>query len=154
MENIKHPFNYENKELCALCKGSCCKTLPGQYSPEDFKEPITYELVKRLLLEGKHAIDWFEGDGIEIYYLRPKTINGGMIDPSWGGVCINLTEEGCSLTEEVRPLQCRMLKPRGTIKHRTCNTAKEFGKEAMAKRWSSSQSILSQLVIELKDYGE
>lgn len=147
---MQHPFNYENKELCSLCKGSCCKTLPGQYAPEDLKETITYDLVKKLLYEGKHSIDWLEGDE-EIYYLRPATINGGMIDPSWGGRCVNLTDDGCSLTEDVRPLQCRMLKPQGTVNHKTCNAAKEFNKEAMAKRWLNYQNILLDLVKELKD---
>lgn len=144
-----HPHNYENKSLCALCKGSCCKALPGQYAPSDFKEPITYEFAKGLLLGGKHAIDWFEDDN-DILYLRPRTIHGGMIDPSWGGRCIHHDlETGCELTDDVRPLQCRMLKPGGVIGSLKCTSPSEFNKENMAKMWLEHQTILKELRREL-----
>lgn len=140
-----HPFNYSNPSLCTLCRGKCCKQMPGQYSPDDFKEPITYEFLKGLLEAGSHSIDWHEDP--EIYYIRPRSINGEKIDPSYGGQCINLTDTGCSLPEEVRPLQCRMLEPKGKIGSLNCKSPKGFGKLEMASLWNEHQGIL----IKLKD---
>ncbi len=146
-----HPNNYLNKDLCIACGGACCKKLPGQYAPSDFKEKLSYDSLKELLLSGDFSIDWYEGS-TDIFYLRPRTTNGGMIDASWGGTCIHWSKEiGCELSDKGRPLQCRMLKPGGTISHFKCSAPPdEFSKLNMAKMWLDYQPILLQLVNELK----
>lgn len=122
MTQTKGHFNYE---LCAACKGKCCTKTPGLYLPEDFKEELTPEFIVKLLDTGKISIDYYIGDPKEDiytsiamddfadrYYLRPRITDGPAINGSSLGTCINWTKEkGCSLTEDERPYQCRMLKP-------------------------------------------
>ena len=70
-------MKYENKEMCAICKGKCCKNMPGQYIPEDlFDHEMTKEELKQFILDRKDiAIDCWDGDEdsdrVDLYYLRP-----------------------------------------------------------------------------------
>lgn len=70
-------MNNENKEMCAKCKGQCCKNMPGQYIPEDlFDHEMTKDELKQFILDRKNiAIDCWDGDKDsdykDYYYLRP-----------------------------------------------------------------------------------
>jgi len=111
---------FVNKEICSACGGKCCKDIPGCYYPEDFNMENGYSKLKEALKTGKIAIDWWEGDPREGkdeytrgYFVRPATkwMEGVLYDPSWGGECIFLTNSGCQLEEDKRPLNCRKLEP-------------------------------------------
>lgn len=113
---------YEPTSECVTCKGDCCKRMPGCVFPEDCGPDIE-ATVRGMLDSGKYIIDYWEGsfypddpEGFVSYYIRPRTVierdKDWIISGSWGGRCIMLTDTGCELPFDKRPLNCRMLKPR------------------------------------------
>lgn len=148
---------YFNFKMCSACGGACCKRHAGSYAPEDIKEPITAELISELLRGGKHAIDWWEGDVLDrgnndrnSFYLRPRHKGEKAVVGSWGGVCINWTEQGCSLSEEEKPFQCKHLIPDYNFetKQANCDTddADKTSKKQMIIRWLPYQEQLSEAI--------
>ena len=137
----------ENKKICSLCKGMCCKKMGCHYSPQDFKE-ISFDLLKIEIDKGHISIDWWEGnpfdeldDSIErVYFLRVRNVKSKIIDPSWGGVCSLLTENGCSLEYKDRPKGGRELIPN---EKRDCIL--NYNKQDCAKEWYKYDEILTQL---------
>ena len=118
--------NYENRKLCSKCGGKCCKHMPGFAEPFDFGAPNT-DKMKRLLFarlsSRKWSLDWYIGDSKKggqmgrVLMPRPSrevTIGkfGGLFDGAWlGGRCALLTDNGCTLPHDERPVDCRMLEP-------------------------------------------
>lgn len=111
---------YENKEICSKCGGSCCKTFPGCYYPEDFGLPGDFSKLDAVLESDRVAIDWWEGDPREdkdeferVYFIRPaiKHARGSLYDQSVGE-CVFLTKTGCELSGDERPTVCRNLEPK------------------------------------------
>ena len=105
----------ENKEICSKCKGKCCKTMGCHYSPKDFEE-ISFEYLMSQIDKGYISIDWWEGNPFKddrnihrAFFLRVRNVESPIVDPSWGGVCILLTEDGCPLSFEERPKGARLL---------------------------------------------
>lgn len=140
----------ENKQLCKECGGRCCKRMGCHYSPDDFEE-ITYESLKKEIEKGFISIDWWEGNPFEenkdddigrAYYLRIRNKDGEIVDPSWGGECILLTDDGCLLSYEERPKGARMLEPDeyGCISY--------YNKQQAARDWYKYNDILSKLAEE------
>ena len=84
-------------------------------SPDDIRGEINFENLKKLLDTGKYSIDWWEGyesekyGCINGYFIRMRNENSPIVDPSWGGTCVLLTDKGCPLTFEERPKGGRML---------------------------------------------
>ena len=122
--------------ICAKC-GQCCKKMPCHIAPIDVfgdDEP-TIEKFVEFVANPKIAIDWWEGDPrydlygydyknpIEYepfitrgYYLRPAVAGiERKFDASWGGACCFLTETGCALDWEHRPLGGKTLVPPKTL---------------------------------------
>lgn len=135
----------ENKELCKQCGGRCCKTCGCHYSPEDFKD-LTFEGLKREIDKGFISIDWWEGNPFEddrnIFrglFLRIRNINSPIVDASWGGRCILLTDTGCPVSYEERPKGARLLIP----SEEGCRL--EYDKRDCAKDWYKYRDILSKL---------
>ena len=113
-KQLEIKVNNENKSLCSSCGGNCCKHMPGIVHPDEVVS------INDLLDTGKYAIDWWEGDPREdrddvgqSYYIRPKTKGSEehLLDGSWGGECVFLTNKGCELSFNERPYDCRMLEP-------------------------------------------
>ena len=113
----------ENKQICSKCGGSCCKQMPGSCYPSDFGLPGNLDKLRKAINSGNYCIDWWEGDPREnkteyedrnCYYVRPATKDkvGVKYDPSWGGECVFLTEDGCELDADERPLNCKKLEPK------------------------------------------
>ncbi len=95
---------YFNKEMCARCKGACCKEMGCVYLPSDF-ESLEFDYLKGLLDQGKISISgqpfngFYGDDWSYLLYLRARNVNSPIVDLfSKGGPCINLTDEGCSIT--------------------------------------------------------
>lgn len=146
---------YQNSELCKECGGQCCKFFPGAYFPGDYGFEV--ENLKENLLKafrsGKVAVDLCEGDPRGwpqecpdavpyTYYIRPKRrVHRSLIDYILAGdsACIHLTERGCELPFEQRPLNCRMLEPRP--RHLGC-TAHGYHKEKAAQAWFPYEKII------------
>lgn len=151
LSEIKLPIlsGHYDYDTCKKCGGDCCKIVAGLYSPKDFKEPITAELILSLLKGGKIGIDWWEGD-IEEYYLRPRHKNEPAIKGSWGGECINFSQEnGCSLSENERPYQCRMVKPSPTkFGGNGCDTLKQDKAEkyGLVTKWQKYSNEINEAI--------
>ena len=143
---------YEKKELCAACGGKCCKGMPGSAFPSDFGELLLDALVEKFQ-SGLWVIDWWEGDPrgkgyrmAQSYFVRPA-IKGAnaLFHPSWGGECIFLSEDGCTLPSDERPLGCKRLEPGG---HSPCmyhgdGTGKNAKHEG-ALAWLKHQLVILQ----------
>ncbi len=131
--------------FCATC-GQCCKRMPGQFFPADLgPDQASREAKARdLLATGDYSIDWWEGDP-DIYFLRPATVaaRGEIFDPSWGGRCVLLGEDGCTLAREDRPTVCKALKPSAT------GSCDGIGKSEVANAWESDTGWLYRLGIEM-----
>jgi len=132
---------FEATEACAKCKGLCCKTMGCHYSPRDFKD-LSFEGLKSEIEKGKISIDWWENDEPE-FFLRARNNNAPIIDPSWGGVCVNLTPAGCSLSWEERPLGGKALRPNPDMK-KDCDYT-TYDKENCKNEWLEYSDILWKL---------
>jgi hypothetical protein len=135
--------------ICAACEGLCCKGNSCLASPSDFGN--TSEEVKKNLKEalqsGLWIVDWWENDCPGIpkkatgYFVRPRGIRDDpdkIFYPSWGGTCLFLMEDGCSLPDEARPLGGRTVEPKpGGIDHciQHANAKKYNEKPTFAKMW-------------------
>ena len=144
-------IKYENKELCKKCGGECCKTMGCHLSPEDIKEKITFEALEKMIETGIYSIDWWEGyetpDGQEVngYFLRMRNVHSNIVDPSWGGRCIMLAEDGCELKYEDRPRGGRLLIP-----NEEGGCVSQYNKKQCADDWFKYYDILSDLVNRLR----
>ena len=134
----------ENKELCSACEGICCKNMGCHYSPDDFSD-LSFEGLKKEIDKGYISIDWwdyleFEGKEYERgYFLRVRNEYAPIVDPSWEGVCILLTEDGCPLSFEERPKGARLLIP-------SVNKCKSlYTKEDSCIDWIKYHDILEKL---------
>lgn len=140
---------YENTEICKNCAGKCCKSMGCHMSPEDIKGEITYDNLKGLIDAGNISIDWWYGNPLDdnddcrdkAFYLRMRNKKAPIVDESWGGECILLTENGCSLEYNDRPKGARLLIPK---ENNCCED--NYPKKQSAIDWIPYRDILSKLV--------
>lgn len=148
--------------MCSLCGGKCCTNTAGSYIPEDFKKEITTDFIVSLLLTGKFAIDWWEGDArykitdwenenhlSRTCYLRPRHVREDAVKGSWGGVCVNWSQEkGCSLEKSDRPYGCNKLIPNliGDDPNCTYDKKDKASKQDIAVRWIPYQKVLEEAI--------
>lgn len=142
--------NNESVEACKKCGGRCCKRNPGICHPRDFED--NWENMVKAIECGKYTIDSWDDDwgDNDIYYIRP-TIKGRVGEVphySYGGECIFLTNKGCELKFENRPLGCRMLKVRVEGDKIKCD--QEWKNYDYAMQWISYQVKLREYI---KQYG-
>lgn len=126
-------------EACAKCKGACCKRMGCHYSPRDFSD-LSFEGLKAKIEKGNISIDWWESYEPE-FYLRARHIGAPVVDPSWGGVCVNLTDKGCALSWDERPLGGKALKPQADGK---CYYT-SYSKEDCKNEWLQYAEVLERL---------
>lgn len=131
---------YLPEPWCKECGGRCCKNMGCHYSPDDFKDK-SFEALKSEIEKGKISIDWWAADEPE-YYLRARHVDAPIVDGSWGGICINLTENGCSLSFEDRPLGGKALKP-----VRSFGCPNFYTKEMCKNDWKPYAETLKKLVL-------
>ena len=142
--------NNENFNICSLCKGQCCKRMPGIVHPEQLQQPITKELLLKLYEEG-YQFDYWEGDefgGKVGYFLRPQTIKskGVLVDPSWGGTCVFLTEQGCSKTFEERPYMCQQLEPQEDFNCGPKDKENTLNKYDYVLAWLQYNNLIEEII--------
>ena len=154
----------ENKKLCSICRGQCCKHGGCELSPSDFKEGVTYETIKARIERGLISIDWWEGNVFEdiedspyrseninrCLFLRMRHKGASVVDPSFGGECVALTEKGCSLPYDERPKGGRELIPDIEIKkdYLKLNCHSDWSKKDSAIEWFEYREILHRLLTE------
>lgn len=142
----------EKASLCRQCKGQCCKAYPGAAWPLDFGHDVEAGLVEALA-SGNWEIDWWEGylDGVSCpYFVRPavkiddrnfdKRLRRGL----WTGECIFLGPQGCSLSWEKRPTQCKALKPGKVDGEFSCDYVGAYEKEDCARAWIPYQETIER----------
>lgn len=132
--------NNENFAICSSCGGVCCKRAAGIYHPEQVKDIL--ENIDTFDGFGKtHQIDCWSGNP-DIFWLRPVHTNsvGKIRDDSWGGQCVNLTDNGCTLSFDERPLQCQKLE---VDTNRNCSVG--MSKKDMEELWQPYQHYFNKL---------
>lgn len=134
----------ENRIMCSKCGGQCCKNMGCHVSPTDLKE-ITLESIVAMMDETNCiSLDWYEGDPEDrsnndpFYFLRIKNDGASMIDPSWGGRCCLLTDDGCPILFQYRPKGGRALQP-----GKNCTDG--YSKAQCAIDWKPYQEILDEV---------
>ena len=138
---------YPPTEMCAECGGYCCKHMGCHYSPADFSD-LSFEALKSQIEKGRISIDWWVSGGTREYYLRARHVGEPVVKGSWGGRCVNLTDTGCSLSWEERPLGGKALKPQDRLGG-GCTTS--YSKEQCKDDWKPYTVVLEELV---KYFGE
>lgn len=136
---------YKANSYCKSCKGECCKHMACHYAPSDFGTPadITFYKLKEEIEKGCISIDWWEGpNGKEEYYLRARHVNAPIVDPSWGGRCVHLTDTGCGLSWEKRPMGGKTLRPRRSYDD---NCEQTYSKYQCKQEWSLYADVLADL---------
>lgn len=156
--------NNENKTTCSSCGGACCKNGAGGWFPEDLPQPITKDLIVDMIKNRGYCLDYWEGnptrdskyDGVMAYYLRPQHINalGRYVDPSWGAQCSFLTNNGCKLSFNDRPTQCKALIPNPEYSTKGCSWAEKYSKKNICIAWLPYNSILEEARMELYNLEE
>ena len=159
---MNKPKTNQDSRLCAECGGDCCKESAGIYWPEQIA--MTVENIVVLAKGDQYAIDWWDGDPRPygnrnaVYFVRPAHTNaiGEPLDPSYGGVCVHLTENGCRLRPNERPIQCLKLIPIPLDERKTHDGCrfeeKEYdGKRGAALAWLPYQEIMDTAVTKLED---
>jgi hypothetical protein len=146
-------------DICKQCKGVCCTTYAGIYSPDDFTNPeyFTPEYFLQKLLSGKFTIDSDDTDilgiaaesryGYKVYSVRPRHMDEPAIQNyTYFGICVNWSyDSGCSLEEEKRPYMCRMLIPlKDGGEYCSHDPADKADKISILKKWLPHQDILKQ----------
>lgn len=132
-------------EACGVCRGRCCRTMGCSLSPEDMRRALadneeSVECVEELLKRGDFAIDSFQIKGQTFYYLRMRHKCFTFIGIDAMGECVMLTDSGCALAFENRPMGGRMLEGKtngGCIQHYT--------QEMMVADWKPYQELLGTI---------
>ena len=139
-------INNENHDICKECGGKCCKHMGGFLHPNDI-EVFDESHIREMLDSGRYSIDWVEPYGDipiidDVYFLRFRHVGASIVDPSFGGRCVMLTDEGCSLPFEERAYGCKVLTPHSEHK---CDDA--YYKKQVAEDWDKPeyQELLSKL---------
>ena len=143
---------YINKDLCAKCKGSCCKVSGCMYMPSDFKK-MKYLTIKKELSKGNISIDAFPVKNLSfnkdawtlILFLRARNKDKDVVDLfTSGGPCKMLGENGCFYDEDERPSCGLMVKP--TFVNGPC--PKTFDDDEFMRSWLKHQSLLELFIKE------
>ena len=169
---------FDKPEICGKCGGSCCKHKPGYFFPEDIKGPCVKKTITEMLRSKKVILDWCPPNKpdwdnprspeemMDVYVLSPNVIScdhssplhrNTVFVPLWSGQCIFLTDQGCQLPSDERPLQCKLLEPvegfpKGCIVHRKDDTTKYD----CAKAWAPYNDALKEIgdLVEAELYGK
>lgn len=136
---------YIDYEMCKKCGGVCCKQNGCVYAPSDF-ESMKYSYLKNIINQGKISISgqpvpFLDSAWTFIPYLRARNFGAPIVDLfSKGGPCINLTDVGCTLSENTRPAFGLLVEPTqigGPCEKRENNLAED---------WLYYSDVLSQLI--------
>ena len=98
-----------------------------------------------------YQFDYWEGDefgGKVGYFLRPQTIKskGVLVDPSWGGTCVFLTEQGCSKTFEERPYMCQQLEPQEDFNCGPKDKENTLNKYDYVLAWLQYNNLIEEII--------
>ena len=132
---------YQATKMCAVCKGKCCRLVACHYSPRDFHD-LSFEGLKTEIEKGRISIDWWENGYKDEYFLRARHVGEPIVCGSWGGTCVNLTDSGCSLSWDERPLGGKALKPKANLFGECVSS---YSKEDCKNEWLAYADVLDRL---------
>ena len=131
--------------MCKKCGGACCKQNGCVYAPNDF-ESMKYPYLKSLLDQGKISISgqpvpFLGSSWTFVPYLRARNFGAPIVDLfTNGGSCINLTDVGCTLSEDTRPAFGLLVEPT-----KIGGPCEKRGKN-LGDDWLYYSDVLSQLI--------
>lgn len=150
----------EDKPVCASCKGSCCKLSPKAFSTRQIQEDFGFGSMENGL-KNILGLDWIvfdswigdtepSGEYDQIYFPRAKQkYDSGKFSESTGGRCDMLTDTGCILSMQQRPIECQTLIPRivgvendGKPITKCVN---QVDKEGLIRKWREFQPYIIHL---------
>ena len=117
---------YKDEIMCAKCKGACCKTMGCIYDSDQFRYEGNFfkgrffetDKLKKILKEEKISIagqpmTGFLGDEWTfVLYLKAMDEGADVIDIlGKGGPCVQLTDKGCKLPWDKRPMFGKTVEP-------------------------------------------
>lgn len=157
-KNYDDPANL-NEELCARCKGHCCKRCGCHFSPYDFEE-ISYEYLMNEIKKGYISIDYVDREVLKedrgVYIMRIRNKNAKIVD--FGDKrtrCILLGENGCMLSYEKRPSGGRLLIPRtyfeAEVDQEVLGCYSKYSIEDCCQEWKRYQEVLVKLLRYFRD---
>jgi len=142
-----------NNEVCASCKGVCCKMCGCHFSPDDFTD-LSFNGLKNELDLGHISIDVVFGEQFYLdrnnLILRMRNKDRNVYDPITSRrdtECSLLTETGCLLPYEERPSGGRLLVPNLTHNCRT-----NYGISDCSKEWGYFQKVLTELSAHYREF--
>ena len=137
--------------ICAACGGECCRRMAGACSPADiarlFPAADLRSSVLLALRSGRYAVDWWEAEPL-IPFVRAavKGHEGRLHHPAWAGEC-TFFNGGCELSDDDRPHQCRILRPR---ENGECEMPPGYeSKLAYAEMWGATGIDLMEIGLDL-----
>lgn len=146
----------EDDQVCKECGGICCNAAPCHWSPEDI-EDLSYEGLKKFLREKKYisivripadscdsCFRTFEHEGFFYYFLRTRTRGTGIAAVATRikrkDKCMLLTEKGCKISFNERPMGARFLIPQSGKKCRQL-----YDLDDCFYDWKDYQDVLRKL---------
>ena len=138
-------FTYDSK-LCKMCQGRCCKQSGCFFSPKDFKQPCSFEYLKKVIDKGFISIVPLseEQTGLDdgILVLKVRNVDADICDlhGNIASPCILLEPSGCFFDKEDRPYGGKALQPTPS---QGCGIGYSF--RQCANDWKPYQDILKQL---------
>jgi hypothetical protein len=141
----------EKADICTPCGGQCCKWMSGAFHPHDLSptgdKKVLLSKVKELLSTGDYKLtDREYGDEhrgyFSVYLLVPATSITIQDKDVWAsnyGRCVNLTETGCKLNSQDRPLECKAIVP--DVQH-NCKPQEGFRREDLYRAWMPYKQFL------------
>lgn len=102
-----------NSELCAKCKGKCCKLAPCHLAPSDLPKISLITIIKEIKKGHISIVKTLKSGWEPVYILRIRGRGRPISDVAsvWGIECSYLTENGCELSYAKRPLGAKLLIP-------------------------------------------
>ncbi|MCL1847654.1 MAG: hypothetical protein FWF91_06805 [Coriobacteriia bacterium] len=137
----------EDLELCAHCRGRCCKESPGRFAPSDFEGDQEFDTQKldALLKEGVASItvgfvSALNSQLAPIFMPKHRGKGKGELEFFCSEVnCDALTKQGCPYPLSERPFECAAIIPSAT----KCSLPEGLEMEDL---WAPYQSILYTLI--------
>lgn len=149
----------EDKNICAQCKGLCCKSQGCHVAPWDvFKGGKgSIEKLRAFMNTKNYTVDFWAGDPrdndiwnfdfSQHYFLRARNKNEGFItgyNPN--GACAMLTSTGCKLSFNERPTGGKSLVPKPDQR-----CVPTYTKRQCAIDWIPYQDMLETIIDEFGD---
>jgi Fe-S-cluster containining protein len=135
-------LNNSDATTCTECGGQCCKRCPGTYAPQQILDILKEYKATGVLRKGLtiRNVDDPRNKSRDLRVIRPAK-RYEITDDWMQYECVNLTNTGCSLKFEERPIECQSLVPRETPES-SCHATDGYDTDDVARMWIKFQKYL------------